>query len=144
MDDKGYSLNMKKYILNGKKIKNLNEFFQEFSKMINSESSYFGKDMDSFDDCFFGGYGITIPCVIIWKNSAVSKKNLGYEALVKWCQEQLDKSNYLDENGLNYLMQQRENAKNNFGVTLFDEIVSRILSVKSRSNGKINIELILE
>ncbi len=135
---------MKRYILNGNAFKDLNGFIQEFSKMVNNESGYFGKDLDSFDDCLFGGYGLENPCIIIWENSSESKKVLDYEALLNWCKGKLEKRNYLDEDGFNYLVSSCENAKNNVGPTLFDQIVDRIESVKSRSNSKVDIRLVLK
>lgn len=135
---------MKQYILEGNNFNDLSSFFVAFGKMINGEGGCFGKNMESFDDCLFGGYGMENPCTIIWKNSSLSKKYLGHEALFNWCQEQIDKKRYLDDDGFNYLASQREQAKNMLGPTLFDQIVDYIKSVERRSFGKIKIDLILE
>jgi hypothetical protein len=64
---------------------------QEFSKMVNNESGYFRKDLDAFDDCLFGGYGLEKSCSIIWDNSSESKKILDYEALLNWCKGEIEK-----------------------------------------------------
>jgi RNAse (barnase) inhibitor barstar len=135
---------MKQYILDGNSFKDLNGFFLVFGEMINGEGGYFGKSMESFDDCLFGGYGMENPCAIIWKYSSLSKVYLGHEALFNWCQEQIDKKRYIDEEGFNFLMSQREQAKNTLGPTLFDQIADYIKSADRRSLGKTKIDLILE
>lgn len=135
---------MKKYILDGKNFKDLNGFFVEFGRMINGEGGYFGQNLDAFDDCLFGGFGMENPCVIIWQNCSVSKMCLGHEILFNWCQERIDNMEYLDEDGLKYLTSRQEEAKKLVGPTMFDVIVEGIKSVEQRSSGKINIEVFLK
>ena len=132
---------MKQYILNGKKFNDLDGFFVEFGKMVNGDGGYFGRNLDAFDDCLFGGFGMENPCVIIWQNCSVSKMRLGHDILLNWCQERIHKKEYLDEDGLKYLTARQEDAKNLVGPTMFDVIVEGIKSVEQRSSGNIKIEL---
>jgi|LauGreDrversion4_2_1035121.scaffolds.fasta_scaffold77997_3 RNAse (barnase) inhibitor barstar len=132
---------MKQYIFDGSSFKDLDGFFVEFGKMVNGDGGYFGRTLDSFDDCLFGGFGMENPCVIIWQNCSFSKMRLGHDILFNWCKERIQKKEYLDEDGLNYLTSRQEEAKNLVGPTMFDVIVEGIKSVEQRSSGKIKIEL---
>ena len=78
---------MKQYVLDGNKFNTLSGFFTAFGEMVNGNKGYFGKDLHSFDDCFFGGFGLSTPCEIVWKNSDVSKSYLGHECYANWCRE---------------------------------------------------------
>lgn len=135
---------MRKYILDGDKFDHLDGFFVTFGEMINGPDGYFGKNMASFDDCLFGGFGMESPCIIIWKNSSRSKIALGYEASYKFYKNQIDDKKYLDSDGLKFLELQVEKAMEHRGATLFDQIVDQINSVEQRSFGKTKIELILD
>lgn len=135
---------MKRYTLDGMSILNFQGFLAEFGKMINGDGGYFGKDLESFDDCLFGGYGMDIPCEIIWNNSDFSKIHLGHDVFYLWCQESIDKGKYPDEDGLSFLKEAQKRAGQNMGSTMFDEIVNRITSVERRSGGKVKIRLVLD
>jgi RNAse (barnase) inhibitor barstar len=134
---------MKQYILDGYNIKDLDGFFGEFGRAVLGEGGYFGKDLDSFDDCLFGGFGLENPCTLIWKNSDFSKTYLGHQAVYSWCQNQLDAKKYADDDGLNYLISLQKEAEMLQGSTMFDLLVEKIRSVQIRSSNAIIINLIL-
>ena len=135
---------MKKiYELDGDKIKSLEDFFAVFGEMVNGKGGYFGKNMDSFDDCLFGGYGLDEQVEIEWKNHKVSSAHLGYQALVDWCEAQIRNGDYLDKEGLAYLEKTLDEARKKSGDTMFDILVGTIESVNERSDGRRNIKLTL-
>lgn len=142
---------MKEYTLNGLNINTLEDFFEEFANMVHGETSlgknfgepgYFGKSIESFDDCLFGGFGLENPCKITWKNSEHSKKMLGHEVYAKWCREQITKKEYLDEDGFKYLVDEERKALEGKGETMFDTLVDMISSVDSRSNSANIVNLV--
>ena len=58
--------------MDGDKIKILKISLPSFGEMVNGKGGYFGKNMDSFDDCLFGGYSLDEQVEIEWKNHKVS------------------------------------------------------------------------
>ncbi len=135
---------MKKYILDGSKINNLNDFFKQFGEMVNGPGGYFGKDLASFDDCLFGGYGLEGDTIIFWKNSDISKNIFDHEALNAWSEEQIQMKNYLDEEGLSYFKNLITTSLKGEGPSLFDIILESIQSVEKRTQGKMKILVILD
>lgn len=142
---------MKEYTLNGLKINSLEDFFEEFANMVHEdpnlgrnfgEPGYFGKSVQSFDDCLFGGFGLENPCKIIWKDSKHSRKMLGHEVYAKWCREQITKKEYLDNDGLKHLIDEEKRALSGRGDTMFSILVDIIISVETRSNGENIVKLV--
>ena len=142
---------MKEYILDGLKINSLDEFFIEFANMVHEdpnlgknfgEPGYFGKSVQSFDDCLFGEFGLENPCKITWKDSDYSSKMLGYEVYAKWCREQITKKEYLDDDGLKHLIDEEQKALSGNGDTMFSILADMISSVESRSDGKNIVKLV--
>ena len=142
---------MKEYTLNGLKVNSLEDFFEEFGYMVHESSifgknygdlGYFGKSIQSFDDCLFGGFGLENPCKIRWKDSSYSRKMLGHDVYAKWCREQINKKEYLDDDGLNHLIDEEKKALSGQGDTMFSILVDMINSVAGRSNGEIIIKLV--
>lgn len=127
-------------------------------------NGYFGHNLWQFDDCLFGAFGFEAQCVVIWKNSCISKSRLNTEMLVdyyenekRYAEEDLIKeieelkhaSVNPDDYGpfykdvIDYCTSIIEDARNN-KITLFDRIVDLITSVKVRSHVSRNIEFVLE
>ena len=50
---------MKQYEFDGNSFQDLNGFFTAFGEMVNGKDGYFGKDLYSFDDCFFWWFWIS-------------------------------------------------------------------------------------
>lgn len=144
---------MKEYILDGLKINSLDEFYIEFANMVHGRSDlgknfgepgYFGKNFHAFDDCMFGGFGLANPCRIIWTNSVRSRKILGHSCYYKYCDDAINNKDYLDEDGLEYLKEDRDLAAQSKGQTMFDALTDAIKTVEERSDGRNKIELILK
>lgn len=135
---------MKQYEFDGNSFQDLNGFFTTFGEMVNGKDGYFGKDLHSFDDCFFGGFGLITPCEITWKNSEISKSKLGHECYAEWCQAQIKLGEYPDDEALDTLKESLKQADNGQGPTMFDLLVDSIQSVEKRSDGKHVVGLILK
>lgn len=95
---------------------------------INGAGGYFGKDIQSFDDCLFGGFGLTAPCRIVWRNADLSRRTLSSALLVAFCDDRLaeierDPMPEMFEEGRRWLLATRA------GITgrgdLFDMVSSR-------------------
>lgn len=106
------------------------------------EPAYFGTSLQSFDDCLFGGFGLQNPCRIIWENIEYSRENLGFIVYADWCRSQISNKEFLDQEGLDYLMSEEKKARAGKGSTMFEILVDMIKSVESRSNGECIIHLV--
>ena len=144
---------MREYHLDGLKIDSLKNLFIEFANMVHGrtdlgkqygQEGYFGNNIESFDDCLFGGFGLENPCRIIWQSSEKSRFFLGHKAYLDYCDSAIKNKDYIDEDGLKYLMKDRELAAAGKGQTVFSLLVDSIKSVDERSNGRNRIELVLK
>jgi len=82
------------YVIDGDNIHDLESFLHEFAIAVKAPNGYFGKNLAQFDDCLFGGYGLVAPCVVIWKNSEISKQKLDSQMLLNYYQ---DEKKYAEE-----------------------------------------------
>ncbi|HTG00793.1 MAG TPA: barstar family protein [Nitrospirota bacterium] len=64
---------MKKYILNGKAIRSLDDFYDELSKQL-SLPAHFGRNLDALWDVL--STDVEGPFEIIWKHAGESKKTM--------------------------------------------------------------------
>ena len=132
------------YALNGKNITDLQSLFKEFGRAVNAPNGYFGKCMNSFDDCLFGGFGLESPCEIIWNDSEFSKGALNCVALENYCLSVIENSPYLHKEGFE---EGKEWAYATLAAarsgdrTLFDEVVEMIRSVPKRASWEHKIYL---
>lgn len=91
---------MNKYFLRGENITSVESLCQEFAAAVEAPEGYFGKCLQSFDDCLFGGFGLDTPCKVIWKSSGISKKSLNSHALEAYCSSLLENSPHIDNKDL--------------------------------------------
>ena len=136
---------MKIYTIDGNRITSLSELYFEFARAVDAPNGYFGKCLQSFDDCLFGGFGLETPCIIVWKNSKVSRTALNSAALVEICLALMNSS--INEPGMeegkSWILTTFAEAQ--WGrKTLFDEVVDLIESVPSRATWDHQIELQLK
>lgn len=136
------------YVIEGKNIVDLDSLFKEFARAVNVQNRYFGRCLQSFDDCLFGGFGLEAPCEIVWKNSSTSRLHLDNIILEKYYEEIyrkeiLESESYITEEGKEYVIKTIENAKKG-EKKMFDEVVGLITSVNERAWDGWIIELVLQ
>ncbi|WP_369212567.1 barstar family protein [Streptomyces flavofungini] len=68
------------YVLDGRHIHTLEDFWQVMGEAVNGVGGYFGRGLDSFSDCLRGGFGTPDDggFVVEWRDHAHSKSALGY------------------------------------------------------------------
>lgn len=132
---------MKRYILKGRNIVNLNTFLIEFTKALNQKETIC-TDLFEFDDCLFGYGGLEYPCELIWEEHSISKPFLDnnalimeYAKLVNAFESTLKKQPNDDftVDMIEYYRSNLNEAKEN-GFTLFDAITEMISSVPERNS----------
>lgn len=127
----------KVFIIDGDRFSNFKGFCKEFSDKVLSGKYQWNGNLDAFNDILWGGFGdidSEEEYTIIWRNSAKSRKDLGYSETIKKLYEKLENCHPSNEETV---IKEVRNAKMNQGHTLFDEIEKIILNNK-------NVTLILE
>ncbi|MEV7371936.1 barstar family protein [Streptomyces sp. NPDC090301] len=68
------------YVLDGRQIRTLEDFWRVIGEAINGPGGYFGRNLDAFADCLSGGFGTPDDddYVVEWRDHQVSRQYLGY------------------------------------------------------------------
>ncbi|MFF8931472.1 barstar family protein [Streptomyces longwoodensis] len=68
------------YVLDGKQIKTLEDFWRAIGEAINGPGGYFGRNLYAFADCLSGGFGTPDDddYVVEWHDHQVSREHLGH------------------------------------------------------------------
>ncbi len=138
-----YSLLKKEIIFDGNNFSNEEQFDHEYKRVLTKDVEWVkcGEyvNLDSFNDFLRGGFGVIEydePYKINWLNSEKSKIDLGYSEQVKHWENILISCH---PTAVEYVKKKIDDAKNNIGQTLFDEIVEIIKDRDSKQ-----IELVLK
>ena len=130
-----------KFILDGDNFQTLEEFYDEISSIF-SLPSWWGRNLDAFNDVLRSDFMPKQGYIIIWKNSQLSKQFLGYEETVRELLKRLEKSH---PDNVSYIQKQIDEAKQQIGLTVFDWLVEIIRDhCLGGTEEEDNAELILE
>lgn len=121
---------MRTYHVDGKSVTDIPSLCEAFAQAVGAVSGSWGATLFTFDDRFFGGYGLVGPCEIVWHDSDVARRKLDAAALARWCQQALDADDYGSDR--DWLLKTKAAADAN-SRTLFDEIVEGITTVSTRA-----------
>ena len=116
---------MKKvYNIDGQNFSTLEEFYEEFGKEVLSAN--WGHNLDAFNDVLRGGFGTPDEgFVLVWKNSNVSQKRLGYPETLKQLRLRFERCHPSNRDSVK---KDLEKAEKNEGPTVFDWLVEIIQS----------------
>ena len=79
----------KVYEIDGRKVEDLPGFFREFGRQV-IPGFRWGENLDALDDVLAGGFGTPDDgFVLVWRDSEISKKHLGHEAMARKIEERL-------------------------------------------------------
>jgi RNAse (barnase) inhibitor barstar len=130
-----------KFVLDGNEFKTLEEFYDEIT-VIFSLPSWWGRNLDAFNDILRSDFMPEQGYIIIWKNSQLSKQFLGYEETSRQLAKQLEKCH---PNNVSSIKDQLDEAKQHTGPTVFDWLVEIIRNhCPGGSEEEDNAELILK
>jgi RNAse (barnase) inhibitor barstar len=77
------------YEIDGDKFDDLESFYDHISEIL-IPGSYWGKNLDAFNDILRGGFGTPEDGFVVrWKNSGRSQEKLGYPETVKYIERKL-------------------------------------------------------
>ncbi|MFD3622572.1 barstar family protein [Streptomyces sp. NPDC058676] len=68
------------YVLDGRQIRTLQDFWRVIGEAINGPAGYFGRNLDAFADCLSSGFGAPDDddYVVEWRDHQVSRQHLSY------------------------------------------------------------------
>ncbi|MFI6055250.1 barstar family protein [Streptomyces violascens] len=68
------------YVLEGRRIHTLADFWLVIGEAVNGPGGYFGRNLDALNDCLRGGFGTPEDgdFTVEWHDHAVSRRALGY------------------------------------------------------------------
>lgn len=114
---------MRTYRINGRQFSTLEEFFEEISRVL-IPGSYWGRNLDAFNDILRGGFGTPDKgFILFWENSDLSRSRLGYAETVRQLELRLERCHPTNRNSVK---KQLRNAHNNKGPVVFDWLVEII------------------
>jgi RNAse (barnase) inhibitor barstar len=115
---------MKTYTINGQDFSTLEQFFDTIGQTL-IPTSYWGHNLDAFDDILGGGFGTPENgFVIVWKNSEFSRMKLGFDETVRQLSQRLIECHPLNRE---VVEKQLQDAKHETGPTVFDWLIDIIL-----------------
>ena len=130
----------KEIILEGSRFDTLEGFYKEAARVLTNKPGFTpGRSLDALADLLGGGFGVHgagEPITLVWKDSAKSRKDLGYRAAQRHYKAQLAAHPEREK----LLLPKLRAAKKHKGPTLFD----RILAVMQDPDAERDVELRLE
>jgi RNAse (barnase) inhibitor barstar len=130
-----------KFVLDGNEFKTLEEFYDEIT-VIFYLPSWWGRNLDAFNDILRSDFMPEQGYIIIWKNSHLSKQFLGYEETNRQLVKQLERCH---PNNVRTIKDRLDEANQHIGSTVFDWLVEIIRNhCPGGSEEEDNAELILE
>ena len=111
------------YEIDGTRFSTLEEFYEEVSRVLIPDA-YWGRNLDAFNDILRGGFGTPEEgFVLVWKNSDLSRRRLGYPETVRQLGLRLEKCH---PSNREYVAHDLEEAEREEGPTVFDWLVEII------------------
>ena len=117
-----------RFELPGRIITDLTAFLCAVGEAVNGPHGYFGRSLNSFQDCLDGGFGASRPSTLVWKDAETSRAALGHAAMQEWANEQLEAQAFVDDQGRSWLQALADTADRGEGTTLFEAIAGIIVS----------------
>ncbi len=79
------------YEIDGERIQDTDDFYTIIGESVNGPGGYFGRGLDSLNDCLRGGFGTPDDRAFsfVWTNSQSSRAALGYPETVRQLERRL-------------------------------------------------------
>jgi RNAse (barnase) inhibitor barstar len=124
---------MKTITIDGANFDNIDGFYKEaYAKLAPQKPQFTRGSLDGFSDILNGGFGAHDDgeqVTLVWKGSAKSKDDLGYDATAKQLEEWIQ---YAHPDSLAAMQERLDNAKNHQGPTIFDDLIKIIEDHKTQ------------
>lgn len=119
---------MKKIIIEGKNINNIETFYEEVNRVFMSKENWkIAQSLDAFNDMLYGSFGEIKgkeKIQLIWKDIEQNKKSLGFQTTLEFYQNKLKSPEIFNRK---FVQRKIDELHNSVGLTFF-EIVLEIIS----------------
>lgn len=119
---------MKKIIIEGKNINNIETFYEEVNRMFMSQENWkIAQSLDAFNDMLYGSFGEIKgkeKIQLIWKDIEQNQKSLGFETTLEFYQNKLKSPEIFNRK---FVLSKIDELHHGVGLTFF-EIVLEIIS----------------
>ncbi|WP_371614523.1 barstar family protein [Streptomyces sp. NBC_00454] len=112
----------KTYELDGERIRTLEDFWLVIGEAVNGPGGYFGRNLDSFNDCLRGGFGTPDDddFKIVWLRHEVSRRLLGHPETARRLEQTLVRCHHTNRARV---AEELAAARRGQGPTVFDWLV---------------------
>ena len=119
---------MKKIILEGKNINNIETFYEEVNRVFMSQENWkIAQSLDAFNDMLYGSFGEIKgkeKIQLIWKDMEQNQKSLGFQTTLEFYQNKLKSPEIFNRK---FVLSKINELHNDVGFTFF-EIVLEIIA----------------
>lgn len=119
---------MKKIIIEGKNIDNIETFYEEVNRVFMSQENWkIAQSLDAFNDLLYGSFGEIKgkeKIQLIWKDIEQNQKSLGFQTTLEFYQNKLKSPEIFNRK---FVLSKIDELHNGVGLTFF-EIVLEIIS----------------
>ena len=119
---------MKKIIIEGKNINNIETFYEEVNRVFMSQENWkIAQSLDAFNDMLYGSFGEIKgkeKIQLIWKDMEQNQKSLGFQTTLEFYQNKLKSPEIFNRK---FVLSKIDELHNGVGLTFF-EIVLEIIS----------------
>ena len=119
---------MKKIIIEGKNINNIETFYEEVNRVFMSQENWkIGQSLDAFNDLLYGSFGEIKgkeKIQLIWKDMEQNQKSLGFQTTLEFYQNKLKSPEIFNRK---FVLSKIDELHNGVGLTFF-EIVLEIIA----------------
>ena len=118
---------MKKILINGENIFDIETFYQEINRVfMHNETWEIGESLDAFNDLLYGGFGEIKgkeSLELIWKNFEENRKSLGLEVTLNFYKAKLKSPEIFNSK---FIQEKIEDLHSGNGQTYFEIILEII------------------
>ena len=119
---------MKKIIIEGKNINNIETFYEEVNRVFMSQENWkIAQSLDAFSDMLYGSFGEIKgkeKIQLIWKDMEQNQKSLGFQTTLEFYQNKLKSPEIFNQK---LVLSKIDELHNGVGLTFF-EIVLEIIA----------------
>ena len=116
---------MKTLVIDGAGFSTLTGFEAAFSEAVLGRPTSWNGNLDVFNDILSGGFGTPDEgFTLVWRNSAKSRKDLGYSETARWYEERLRRAH--NSHAAAAMRRGVDAARRTKGETVFDWLVATL------------------
>ena len=119
---------MKKIIIEGKNINNIETFYEEVNRVFMSQENWkIAQSLDAFSDMLYGSFGEIKgkeKIQLIWKDMEQNQKSLGFQTTLEFYQNKLKSPEIFNRK---FVLSKIDELHNGVGLTFF-EIILKIIT----------------